>query len=62
MKQELQSLEITAYAHAGKNNKINVKLKAIKGSQAIQKHTNSKKELLYRLLEGRLVHGPINPL
>ena len=31
----------------------------MEGSQAIQKHTNSKKRLLYRLLRGGLVLGLI---
>ena len=38
--------------------KRGVKLEAIKSSQAVQKHTNSRRELLYRLLGGRLVYGP----
>ena len=50
---------MAAYARAGGNNKKGVKLEAMKGSQAVQKHTNSRRELLYRLLEGRLVHRPI---
>ena len=32
-----------------------VKLEAIEGSQAVRKRTNSRRELLYRLLGGRLV-------
>ena len=35
--------------------KRGVKLEAIEGSQAVQKRTNSRRELLYRLLGGRLV-------
>ena len=35
--------------------KRGVKLEAIKGSQAVQKCTNSRRRLLYRLLGGRLV-------
>jgi len=50
---------MAAYAYTGGNNKKGVKLEAIEGSQAVQKHTNSKRELLYRLLGGRLVYGPI---
>ena len=38
--------------------KRGVKLEAIEGSQAVQKHTNSRRRLLYRLLGGRLVLGP----
>ena len=49
---------MAAYAHTGGNNKKDVKLEAIKGSQAVQKRTNSKRELLYRLLGGRLVYRP----
>ena len=52
-------MQMAAYAHAGGNNEKGVKLKAIEGSQAVQKHTNSKRELLYKLLRGRLVHRPI---
>jgi len=33
-----------------------MKLEAIEGSQAVQKHTNSRRELLYRLLGRRLVY------
>jgi len=36
--------------------KKGVKLEIMEGSQAVQKRTNSKRELLYRLLGGRLVH------
>ena len=32
-----------------------VKLEAMEGSQAVRKRTNSRRELLYRLLGGRLV-------
>jgi hypothetical protein len=35
--------------------KRGVKLEAIEGSQAVRKRTNSRRELLYRLLGGRLV-------
>ena len=35
--------------------KKGVKLEAIEGSQAIQKHTNSKRKFLYRPLGGGLV-------
>ena len=35
--------------------KRGVKLEAMEGSQAVQKRTNSRRELLYRLLGGRLV-------
>ena len=48
---------MAAYAHAGGNNEKGVKLEAMEGSQAVRKHTNSRRELLYRLLGGRLVHG-----
>ena len=37
--------------------KRGMKLEAMEGSQTVQKRTNSKRELLYRLLGGRLVHG-----
>ena len=47
---------MAAYARAGGNNKIGVKLEAMEGSQAVRKRTNSRRELLYRLLGGRLVH------
>ena len=50
---------MAAYARAGGNNKKGVKLEAMKGSQAVQKHTNFKKRLLYRLLGGGLVLGLI---
>ena len=50
---------MAAYAHAGGNNEKNVKLEAMEGSQAVQKHTNSRRRLLYRLLGGRLVLGLI---
>ena len=50
---------MAAYARAGRNNKIGVKLEAIEGSQAVQKRTNFKRKLLYRLLGGRLALGPI---
>ena len=46
---------MAAYARAGGNNKRGMKLKAIKGSQAVRKRTNSRRRLLYRLLGGRLV-------
>src|SRR6266581_4363408 len=36
--------------------KKGVKLKAMEGSQAIRKRTNFRRELLYRLLGGRLVY------
>jgi hypothetical protein len=39
--------------------KTGVKLEAIEGSQAVQKCTNSRRRLLYRLLGGGLVLGPI---
>ena len=55
MRRELRPLEMTAYARASKNNKKGVKLEAIEGSQAVRKHTNSRRRLLYRLLGGRLV-------
>jgi hypothetical protein len=35
--------------------KRGVKLEAMEGSQAVRKRTNSRRELLYRLLGGRLV-------
>ena len=35
--------------------KRGVKLEAIEGSQAVRKRTNSRRELLYRLLGGSLV-------
>ena len=47
---------MAAYARAGGNNEKGVKLEAMEGSQAVQKCINSKRELLYRLLGGRLVH------
>ena len=47
---------MAAYTRAGGNNEKGVKLEAIEGSQAVQKRTNSKRELLYRLLGGRLVY------
>ena len=50
---------MAAYAHAGGNNEIGVKLEAIEGSQAVQKRTNSKRKLLYRLLGGGLALRPI---
>jgi hypothetical protein len=50
---------MAAYARAGGNNEIGVKLEAMEGSQAVRKRTNSRRELLYRLLGGRLVYGPI---
>ena len=46
---------MAAYTHASRNNKKSIKLEAIKGSQAVQKHTNFKRKLLYKLLGGRLV-------
>jgi hypothetical protein len=49
---------MAAYARAGGNNEKGVKLEAMEGSQAVRKRTNSRRELLYRLLGGRLVHGP----
>ena len=49
---------MAAYACAGGNNKIGVKLEAMEGSQAVQKRTNSRRRLLYRLLGGRLVLRP----
>ena len=58
MRRELRPLQIAAYAHAGGNNEKGVKLEAMEGSQAVQKRTNSRRELLYRLLGGRLVYGP----
>ena len=48
---------MAAYARAGGNNKKGVKLEAMEGSQAVQKYTNSRRRLLYRLLGGRLVLG-----
>ena len=39
--------------------KRGVKLEAMEGSQAVRKRTNSRRELLYRLLGGRLVLRPI---
>ena len=42
--------------------KRGVKLEAMEGSQAVRKRTNSRRELLYGLLGGRLVHGPIKPI
>ena len=59
VRQKLQPLEIAAYAYAGGNNEIGVKLEAMEGSQAVRKRTNSRRKLLYRLLGGRLVLGPI---
>ena len=50
---------MAAYARASGNNEIGVKLEAIEGSQAVRKRTNSRRKLLYRLLGGRLVLGPI---
>ena len=47
---------MAAYARAGGNNEIGVKLEAMEGSQAVRKRTNSRRKLLYRLLGGRLVH------
>jgi hypothetical protein len=47
---------MAAYARAGGNNEKGVKLEAMEGSQAVRKRTNSRRELLYRLLGGRLVH------
>ena len=47
---------MAAYARAGGNNEKGVKLEAMEGSQAVRKHTNSRRRLLYRLLGGRLVH------
>ena len=55
MRRELRPLEMVAYTRAGGNNEIGVKLKAIEGSQAVRKHTNSRRKLLYRLLGGGLV-------
>jgi len=49
-------LQMAAYACASGNNKKNIKLKAMEGSQTVQKCTNFRRELLYRLLGGRLVH------
>ena len=48
---------MAAYARAGGNNEKGVKLEAMEGSQAVRKHTNSRRRLLYRLLGGRLVLG-----
>ena len=50
---------MAAYARAGGNNEKGVKLEAMEGSQAVRKHTNSRRRLLYRLLGGRLVLGLI---
>ena len=50
---------MAAYARAGGNNEIGVKLEAMEGSQAVRKRTNSKRKLLYRLLGGGLALGPI---
>ena len=57
MRWELRPLETAAYARAGENNETGVKLEAMEGSQAVRKHTNSRRKLLYRLLGGRLVLG-----
>ena len=46
---------MAAYARTGGNNEKGVKLEAIKGFQAVQKYTNFRRRLLYRLLGGRLV-------
>ena len=50
---------MAAYTRAGGNNEKGVKLEAMKGSQAVRKHTNSRRRLLYRLLGGGLVLGLI---
>ena len=55
MRRELRPLEIAAYTRAGGNNEKGVKLEAMEGSQAVQKHINSRRRLLYRLLGGGLV-------
>ena len=59
MRQELRPLEIAAYACASGNNEIGIKLEAMEGSQAVQKHTNSRRKLLYRPLGGGLALGLI---
>ena len=56
MRRELRLLQMAAYARAGGNNEKGVKLEAMEGSQAVRKRTNSRRELLYRLLGGRLVY------
>ncbi len=50
---------MAAYARAGGNNEIGVKLEAMEGSQAVRKRTNSRRKLLYRPLGGGLALGPI---
>ena len=50
---------MAAYARAGGNNEKGVKLEAMEGSQAVRKHTNSKRKLLYSPQGGGLVLGPI---
>ena len=50
---------MAAYACAGGNNKIGVKLEAMEGSQAIQKRINFRRKLLYRPLGGGLALRPI---
>ena len=57
VRRELRPLEMAAYARAGGNNEIGVKLEAMEGSQAVRKRTNSRRKLLYRLLGGGLVLG-----
>ena len=59
MRRELPPLEMAAYARAGENNEIGVKLEAMEGSQAVRKRTNSRRRLLYRPLGGGLVLRPI---
>ena len=46
---------MAAYARASGNNEKGVKLEAMEGSQAVRKHTNFRRRLLYRLLGGRLI-------
>ena len=58
VRRELRPLEMAAYARAGGNNEKGVKPEAMEGSQAVRKHTNSGRRLLYRLLGGRLALGP----
>ena len=50
---------MAAYARAGGNNKKGIKLKAMEGSQAVQKYINFRRRLLYKLLGGGLVLGLI---
>ena len=59
MRRELRPLEMAAYARAGGNNEKGVKLEAMEGSQAVRKHTNFRRRLLYKLLGGGLALGLI---